>query len=508
MEGGLTMRVPSPPPLSLPPTRKTLSPDPPHFHHGLLECAYLAVDLGAGSGRVMLGRLSEDALELEELHRFAPPVAFEGGHERWKLDGLLAEVMTGLHAVSRQQLVDPAEIRSVGVDGWGVDYGLLDDSGTLIENPVCYRDPRTDGMLEALLDKVPMEQIYASTGIQLMPINTSVQILAQVEAGEWPPQAKRLLMIPDLVHRHLSGASTGEVTNASTTQLLHAGTREWDAQMLDAVGVAPEIMPSLAQPGTRLGSLLPEHRTSTGLSRLEVVAPATHDTASAVAGTPLSAGWAFLSSGTWSLLGIETADPILGDEAQRRNVTNEAGVCGTNRLLKNVMGLWLLESCRRVWESEGIGLSHEELLGGLQGTAIGDGHIDVDDTRFLNPDNMVGEISSYLVERGQAIPGSPAGFARLILESLALRCAQVLDDLMTVTSQKVRGVHVIGGGSRNDFLNQALANATGLAVRAGPVEATTIGNIVVQAIADHALEDQSAARTLDLPQVLRPLRNS
>jgi len=457
------------------------------------------VDLGAGSGRVMLGRLREDALELQELHRFAQPVAFEGGHERWMLDRLLAEVMTGLHAAGEQQLVDPAEIRSVGVDGWGVDYGLLDDAGTLIENPVCYRDPRTDGMLEALLGKVPVKQIYASTGIQLMPINTSVQILAQVAAGEWPTQAKRLLMIPDLVHRHLSGVSTGEVTNASTTQLLHSGTREWDAQMLRAVGVAAEIMPPLVQPGTRLGSLLPEHRATAGLSRLEVVAPATHDTASAVAGTPLSPGWAFLSSGTWSLLGIETSDPVLGDEAQRRNVTNEAGVYGTNRLLKNVMGLWLLESCRRVWESEGIGLSHEELLGALQGAvegaAIGDVHIDVDDTRFLNPENMVAEISAYLAERGLVIPSSPVGFARLILESLALRCAQVLDDLMTITSQKVRGIHVIGGGSRNNFLNQALASATGLAVRAGPVEATAIGNIVVQAIADHTLEDHSAART-------------
>jgi len=457
------------------------------------------VDLGAGSGRVMLGRLREDALELQELHRFAQPVAFEGGHERWMLDRLLAEVMTGLHAAGEQQLVDPAEIRSVGVDGWGVDYGLLDDAGTLIEIPVCYRDPRTDGMLEALLGKVPVKQIYASTGIQLMPINTSVQILAQVAAGEWPTQAKRLLMIPDLVHRHLSGVSTGEVTNASTTQLLHSGTREWDAQMLRAVGVAAEIMPPLVQPGTRLGSLLPEHRATAGLSRLEVVAPATHDTASAVAGTPLSPGWAFLSSGTWSLLGIETSDPVLGDEAQRRNVTNEAGVYGTNRLLKNVMGLWLLESCRRVWESEGIGLSHEELLGALQGAvegaAIGDVHIDVDDTRFLNPENMVAEISAYLAERGLVIPSSPVGFARLILESLALRCAQVLDDLMTITSQKVRGIHVIGGGSRNNFLNQALASATGLAVRAGPVEATAIGNIVVQAIADHTLEDHSAART-------------
>ncbi len=460
-----------------------------------LERAYLAVDLGAGSGRVMLGRLREDALELEELHRFTQPVGFEGGHQRWMLDRLLAEVMTGLHAAGQQQLIDPAEIRSVGVDGWGVDYGLLDDGGTPIENPVCYRDQRTDGMLEALLRKLPAQQIFARTGIQLMPINTSVQILAQVAAGEWPTRARRLLMIPDLIHRHLSGVSTGEVTNASTTQLLHAGTRQWDAQMLRAVGVAPEIMPSLVQPGTRLGSLLPEYRASTGLNRLEVVAPATHDTASAVAGTPLDPGWAFLSSGTWSLLGMETSDPVLGDEAQRRNVTNEAGVCGTNRLLKNVMGLWMLESCRRIWELEGIGLSHEELLSGLQDTVIGDVHIDVDDMRFLNPKNMVREIISYLVERGQAIPDSPPGFARVILESLALRCAQVIEDLMTITSQKVRGIHVIGGGSRNDFLNQALASATGLTVRAGPVEAATIGNIVVQAIADGALEHHSAART-------------
>jgi len=442
----------------------------------------------------MLGRLSEDGLELEELHRFAQPVAFEGGHERWVLDRLLAEVMSGLHAAGQQQSVDPAEIRSVGVDGWGVDYGLLDGRGTLIENPVCYRDPRTDGMLEALLGKISAQQIYASTGIQLMPINTSVQLLAHVTAGEWPTRAKRLLMIPDLVHRHLSGVCAGEVTNASTTQLLNAETREWDIQMLDAVGVGQEIMPSLVQPGTRIGHLLTEHRAATGLRRLEVVAPATHDTASAVAGAPLSPGWAFLSSGTWSLLGMETSKPVLSEEAQRRNVTNEGGVYGTNRLLKNVMGLWMLESCRRVWQSQGIRLSHEELLGGLQDAAIGEVHIDVDDMRFLHPEDMVQEIVAYLVERGQRTPATPAGFARVILESLALRCAQVLDDLMAVTSQSVKGIHVIGGGSRNGFLNQALASATGLPVKAGPVEATAIGNILVQAIADGAFEHHSAAR--------------
>lgn len=459
-----------------------------------IDRAYLAVDLGAGSGRVILGRFCDSGLELEELHRFPQPVARRGDHERWLFDELLAEVASGLRAACQQDLVDPAGIRSVGVDGWGVDYSLLDQRGVLLEDPVCYRDGRTDGKLEELIGRVGAEQIYARTGIQFMPINTAVQLFAQVEAGEWPAAARRLLMVPDLVHLHLSGIASGEVSNASTTQLLNAGSRDWDGPMLGAVGVDREVMPPLVQPGTLLGKLRADLRESIGLAGLVVVAPATHDTASAVAGTPLEPGWAYLSSGTWSLLGLETGAPVLTADALRLNVTNEAGVEGRNLLLKNMTGLWILESCRRIWKSQGIGVTHEELLAGLRGVEPGHVFIDVDAPRFLNPGNMVEEIRTSLAERGLDAPGAPAGFARMILESLALRCAEALDQLREVSGEPIRGLHVIGGGSRNDFLNQALSSATALPVRAGPAEAATTGNILVQAVADGVFPDHAAAR--------------
>ena len=466
--------------------------------------AYLAVDLGAGSGRVMLGRFSEGALHLDELHRFAQPVTRSGGHERWQIEEIFHQVEVGLQEAGRQEVTDPATIRSVGVDGWGVDYGLLDSRGALIEDPVCYRDPRTDGVLDEFLRRMSGPEVYDRTGIQFLPFNTAVQLLAQTTAGEWPENAHSLLMIPDLVHRHLSGIATGEFTNATTTQLLDARTGGWCEDLLRVVGVQRDVMPPVVPPGTNLGPLLVEHKERTGLRGLHVVVPASHDTGSAVAGTALREGCAYLSSGTWSLLGVETGGPVLTEIAERHNFTNEGGVYGTNRLLKNVMGLWLLESCRQVWDGEGCFLGHERLAAELTDEVPGRVFMQPDAPRFLHPKNMVQEIREHLADTGQKIPDAPLELARVILESLALRYAVVVELLEEITGDAVEAIHVVGGGSRNDFLNQATASATGRPVHAGPVEATAIGNLLVQAICDGVFPDLATGRQF-LSRVL-PLR--
>jgi len=461
--------------------------------------AYAAVDLGAGSGRVIVGRLlggpSEERLELEEVHRFEHDVRVHDGHLRWDFTRILAEVERGLAAAGRA--ADGA-LRSLGVDGWGVDHGFLDADGRRLGDPIAYRDARTNGILPRLFARVPREELHARTGIQSMPINTSAQLLAQLEAGAWPRRATRLLLVPDLVHHHLCGAAVSEVTNASTTQLLDARSRTWDRALCARLGIPAEVLPPLVAAGTRLGTLHPALARRLGLAELPVVAPGTHDTASAVAGTPLEPGWAYLSSGTWSLVGLETAAPVLGGRAVAENVTNEAGVQGTNRLLKNVMGLWLLEECRRAWERRGAPLGHEALQARLGArpplSAARVAALDPDDLRFLNPADMPAEIAAALVERGAPPPADALELAQLVLLALARRYAAVLALLGQLTGASPAGLQVVGGGSRNDFLNQATADAAGIPVRAGPVEATALGNLAVQALHDGALPDLAAAR--------------
>lgn len=469
---------------------------------------YLAVDLGAGSGRVMLGIWQHGALQLHELHRFAPAVQHHDGHDRWQFAALLAAIEQGLAAAARQDLVPPTALRSIGVDAWGVDYGLLDDGDRLLADPVCYRDPRTDGMLEPLLRRVPRALLYQRTGIQLMPINTSVQLFAQLQRNEWPAAARRLLLIPDLVHHHLCGSTNSEVTNASTTQLLAAGSRSWDGELLQQLGIPADVMPPLVAPGTRLGTLRPELAARLGLPELPIVAPATHDTASAVAGTPLDHHWAFISSGTWSLVGIETAAPVLGEAALSRNVTNEAGV-GGNRLLKNVMGLWLFDSCLRSWRQQGRAPDLDELQRRLLPRPPATVRIDPDDPRLLHPDDMPRAIAAQLRERGLPAIDDPFELSHVLLTSLAHRYAEILGWLRDLTGRRIEGVHIVGGGSRNRVLDQLTADLAGLPVRAGPVEATALGNVLVQAIADGAFADLAAARAAAGPFVeceLQPRR--
>ena len=463
---------------------------------GSTQRAWIAVDLGAGSGRVVLGRLSDAGLSLQVVHRFESPARQLDGHLRWDFEQLWNAIQTGLQRVAQQTRIDSGALSSLGVDSWGVDYGLIDARGRLLADPVAYRDARTAGALERLFRLIPPSELYRRTGIQHMPINTIVQLFTQIEAGEWPHGADRLLMIPDLVHARLCGSASCERTNASTTQMLSLDGRGWDLDLARTIGLDPGVLPPLVDAPRHLGELRTELCAALSLPHLPVVAPATHDTASAVAGTPLASGWAFLSSGTWSLVGIETARPNASSVAAAANLSNELALGGRTRLLKNVMGLWILESCRAAWRRGGHAPSHDELLAELDGTVPGRVFIDPDDPRFLAPADMDAEVRAYLEQAGgkAEAQADACELARIVLVSLALRYAEVLDELSRASAAPIQGLHVVGGGSRNAFLNQATANACGLPVRAGPVEATAFGNLLVQAVADGSFADLDSAR--------------
>ncbi len=443
----------------------------------------VAIDLGAGSGRALVGRVGADGVHLEEVHRFHYAPRPQQGHLRWDFGRLLGGLDEGLRKAKAAAAEHGAKLASVGVDSWGVDYGLLDGEGRLLEEPIAYRDERTDGVMEQVFARVPRGEIFARTGIQSLQFNTLFQLFAHARAG-LPAGAARLLMIPDLCHHYLCGSVSGELTNASTTQLVDARTGRWDDQLFRQLDLPRDLMPEIAPAGATLGWLRPERQAELGVGALPVLAPATHDTGSAVAGTPLQPGWAFLSSGTWSLLGVEREAPLLGEAVARANFTNEAGAFGTVRFLKNVMGLWLLESSRREWEAAAGG--GPVLASLLERVAAVDGFVGFvfpDDPRFFNPASMISALRDRLRETGQDPPGDPVMLAKVVLDSLALRYASVLRTLEELTGRAVPGVHVVGGGARNDYLNQATADATERPVLAGPVEATAAGNLLVQAVA-------------------------
>jgi len=454
----------------------------------------VAIDLGAGSGRAMLGRVEAETLQLRELHRFHYGPRRRDGHLRWDIGALLQGIDAGLEAAALAARAAGTRVASVGACSWAIDYGLLDDTGRLLEEPIAYRDERTRGVMEEVFERVPREELYARTGIQFLPFNTLYQLAAHVREG-LPPAARRLLMVPDLCHRHLSGRESGEVTNASTSQMWRVDGAGWDRELLGRLGIPAGLLPEVVPAGTVLGPLLSERRG--GLEgEVAVIAPATHDTASAVAGTPLAEGWAYVSSGTWSLVGVELPRPVLGAGASRHSFTNEAGVGGAIRFLKNVMGLWILESCRKEWSASGHAVTIETLLEQVSGVPRFCGFVYPDDARFLNPPSMVQTLEECLRETGQAVPASAPELARVVLDSLALRYASVLDQLEELTGQAIPGVHVVGGGSLNDYLNQATASASGRPVLAGPVEATAAGNVIVQALAAGELGSLAEGRRL------------
>lgn len=447
----------------------------------------IAVDLGAESGRVMAGLFDGRRLRLEEVHRFPNGPVRIAGSLRWDVLRLWSEICAGLaHAASRCR----EGIVSIGVDGWGVDGVLLSRSMEMLGQPWHYRDDRTRGLVDAACNRVPRREIFAATGVQFLEINTLYQLLAlKRDAPELLAAGERYLMLPDFFHWCLCGSQVGEFTNATTTQCFNPRANDWAADLLRQFDLPAAIFPQVVPPGTRLGRIREVVARETGLPRaVEVIAPATHDTASAVAAVPAAssggmsaADWAYISSGTWSLVGVEIAQPVLTDRALESNATNEGGVGGTFRLLKNVMGLWLVQECRRSFERSGAAFDYAGLARQAERSAPFRSLIDPDDPRFLNPSDMPLAIATFCKETEQPVPASPGEFVRCALESLALKYRAVLAQLEELSGVATTTIHVVGGGAQNDLLNQFTASACGRPVVAGPVEATAMGNILVQA---------------------------
>jgi rhamnulokinase len=457
------------------------------------DALYIAVDLGAGSGRVFLAGVAPGELLLEEVRRFYYPPSESSDHLRWNLAHIVTEIKAGLFAAGARAKQLGRKVHSIGVDSWGVDYGLIDASGVLIEEPICYRDKRTQGVMEQVFETVGRNELFARTGIQFLVFNTIFQLYAHSRAGI-PERSARLLLVPDLINFFLSGRAVTEYTNATTTQMVNAETGQWDFSLLKHLDLPRNLLPEILPAGSEVGPLSPEVAEELGLADVTVVAPATHDTGSAIVGTPLQDDWAYISSGTWSLVGIERDRVLINDEVAQHNFTNEGGAYGTIRFLKNVMGLWILECCRSEWQQQGLSVDHRDLLGQVETVGDSPAFIFPDDERFLKPRRMLDALAVQLTESGQPVPVEPAVITKVILDSLALRYASVLRTTESLTGTKLRGVQIVGGGSLNDYLNQATANATGLPVLAGPVESTVIGNVIVQAVASNRFESLSAAR--------------
>ena len=446
------------------------------------EQVYLGVDLGAESGRVVAGLWDGRRLRLEELHRFPNGAVNLAGTLRWDVLRLWQEIQTGLTNAAKHH---GKAIASIGVDTWGVDFTLLSKSEELLGMPFQYRDARTRGLLARTLAKIPREEIFAQTGLQFLEINTLFQLLALKEnSPEILAATDSFLMIADWFNWCLCGAKVVEFTNASTTQCLHPTTRNWSVDLLQRLDLPTRIFPTVVAPGTTLGNLRENVSTLTGLGRIPVVAPATHDTGSAVVGVPTAktgrANWAYISSGTWSLMGVEVPQAVLTPRALEWNLTNEGGVDGTYRLLKNIMGLWLVQRCKHSFDARVRSFEYAELVRLADEAAPLRSLIDPDDARFLAPSDMPEAIREFCRESGQPVPETEGALVRCALESLALKYRAVLTGLEAVTGTPIEVIHIVGGGSRNLLLNQFTATACRRPVFAGPTEATVLGNLLLQ----------------------------
>jgi rhamnulokinase len=453
---------------------------------------YLAIDLGAESGRAVLGSWDGNTVGLEEIHRFPNEPVRTGDELHWDILRLWHEMQKGIRAAAGWGVT---ELDGIGVDTWGVDFALLGERGTLLANPYHYRDARTDGVMERLFARVPADDIYAETGIQFMQLNSLFQLYA---AAEQTPKlvglAEHFLTVPDLLNYWLTGVMATEFTIASTTQMYNPVKKEWARGMLERLGLPTAFLKPIVQPGTVLGPLKPE--LLSGLKAATVIAPACHDTGSAVAAIALTPSTIYISSGTWSLMGAEIPEPIITEEARRLNFTNEGGVGGTIRLLKNIMGMWLLQGCRRKWAAEGREFDYGTLVGLARTEPVLEPIIEPDDDSFLRADDMPGAIAAFCRRTGQPAPEAPAHFVQTVLESLALKYRYVTECLERITGQEYTDIRVVGGGSRNRVLNQFTADATGCRVTAGPIEATALGNIAMQMVGTDAVNSVAEARAL------------
>jgi rhamnulokinase len=454
---------------------------------------FAAVDLGAQSGRVALGRLDGERLTVEELHRFPNEPVLDGGRLQWDIRRLYRETIDGLAAAARA-----ADIDALAVDSWAVDFGLVDADGRLLANPVHYRDRRRAAAFDSVLAQIPARELYARTGIQLLPINTIFELAALASEGDPTlAAADTFLLVPDLLNSWLCGSRVAELTNATTTQCYDPSQRTWADDLLERLGIPPSIFPEIVPPGTLLGPTVEKFAADTGLGAAPVIAGATHDTACAVVATPFrDPASVFLSVGTWSLVGLETREPLLDDRAFEANVTNEGGVAGTFRLLRNVTGLWLLHECRRAWGAQGADHSFDELVSLAAAAPPLRSFVDPDDPAFADPGDMPARIAASCARTNQPVPEGPGAVTRCILESLALAHAEAVDAVSAVAGTTPRELHVVGGGSRNDLLCRWTADAAGLPVLAGPEEATLVGNVLVQAMALGELATLAEARAV------------
>lgn len=459
------------------------------------SCHFLAVDLGAESGRTIVGSLLNGKLTLSETHRFANgPVQLPDGMH-WDVLRLWSEIKTGI-GISASKLNNNMD--SIGLDTWGVDFALLDKNNSLLFNPFHYRDSRTDGMLEQAFKRMPRPDIFSNTGVQFMQINTLYQLLAMsLQKSPLFDVARNFVTIPDLFNFWLSGEITNEFTNATTTQCLDPKKKDWAIDVLNAMDIPTRLFKPTTDSGTQLGTLLKPVAEETGASGVRIVVPACHDTGSAVVAVPAqNQDFAWISSGTWSIMGAEVREPCLTEKALEYNFTNEGGVFGTWRLSKNIMGLWLVQECKRTWAHQGEDLSYDELTHLASEAKPFLAVIDPDDDRFLHPGDMAERIRNYCAETNQHVPQTKGEVIRVALEGIALKYRLVLERLEELTSKKFAPIHIIGGGSKNRLLNQFAADATKRVVVTGPVEATAIGNVLMQAIGLEHLGSLADARAV------------
>ena len=456
---------------------------------------FFSVDLGATSGRTILGTLSGGRLEQEELTRFANNLVQTGGHFYWDIYALYFEMIRGLQIVGKRGI----DITSVGIDTWGVDFVFVGDDGALLRNPIAYRDPHTFGRMEEYLEKVVgRREVYDITGIQFMNFNSLFQLYAMRQDGNAALRnCSRVLFVPDALSWMLTGEAVCEYTIASTSQLLDPRTGDLSERLLESVGLTRSHFGRMVQPGEQVGVLTKEVQQLTGLGPVPVIAVPGHDTASAVAAVPAKNGhFAYLSSGTWSLMGIETRQAVINERSYALNFTNEGGIEGTTRFLKNICGMWLYERCRKEWPEEVRRLSHPELQGSAMDVEAFRSIINPDDAMFANPPSMIEAIQQYCRQTCQTVPQTPPELCRCIFDSLALRYRQVFGWLKEFADFPVDVLHIIGGGSLNKYLNQFTADALGVEVLAGPQECTAIGNIMVQAKAAGLVDDVWAMRRM------------
>ena len=452
---------------------------------------YLAADFGGGSGRVIAGWLENGQLKMEEVHRFGNRQVRLGDHVYWDFPALFEDMKAGLKKAASKGY----KVASVGVDTWGVDFGLIDRDGQLIGNPVCYRDARTSGMVEEMFKTLDPTEHYATTGIQVMEINTLSQLLS-IRGTAQLESARHLLFMPDLFSYFLTGKATNEYCIASTSELLDAKKRDWSWDTIKALGLPEHIFGEIVMPGTVRGKLREDIAQETGLGEIDVVAVGSHDTASAVAAVPAIEDdgiMAFLSSGTWSLLGVELPEPILTEEARKAEFTNEGGVGGRIRFLQNITGLWILQRLMAEWKERGEEQTYSQLLPEAEKACI-NSIIPVADAAFMNPVSMEKAICDYCKDSAQQIPATKAEFTRCLLQSLAQKYQDAINGVNDLLPEPIKRLHIIGGGSQNELLNQLTADALGLPVWAGPVEATAMGNILVQAMAAGEIDNLDALR--------------